>query len=113
MTDEMKAKLFTELFGGSDKGRATKFPNEKLCIAHAIKIARLEPGDIVYVQKVSRPNCEAVFASHSTDKGRLNVYYYDDQKELGAMSVPASCITFEPVTEEEMPEPATVAGTIE
>lgn len=105
MTDEMKAKFLAELLSG-DKGRATKFPNEKLCVAHAIKMARLEPGDIVYVQKASRPNCEAVFVSHSTDKGRLTVYFYDEDKELGSMSVPASCVTFEPV-------PETVAGTIE
>ena len=103
--NEMKTKLLAALLDGSEKPSNIKFPNEKLCLAHAIKVARLTPGDIVYVQGSSCSNREAVFLSHD-ERGKLTLYYYDDDKELGAMHVPPSCVTFEPV-------PATIAGTIE
>ena len=111
MTTEQQVKFLAGLLGGTT-GKPTKFPNKQLCIAHAIKTAMLTPGDIVYVQEASCPNREAVFLRH-TDSGKLTLYYYDDDKELGAMTVTPACITFEPVAEEEMPEPETVAGTIE
>lgn len=103
--NEMKAKFLAALLDSAEKSENIKFPDETLCIAHSIKIAQLKSGDIVYVQGASFRNREAVFLSH-TERGKLTVYYYDDDKEMAAMCVPPSCVTFEPM-------PETVAGTIE
>ena len=105
MTENEMKKVFAALLDSAEKSENIKFPNEALCIAHSIKVAMLKPGDIVYVQGTSFSNREAVFLSHN-ERGKLTVYYYGDDKEMAAMSVPPSCVTFEPV-------PATVAGTIE
>lgn len=107
MEDLLKAILEKKM-ANCHRAVMQKFETEDAAIEYTVKCSKLKPGDLVYIDGKKK----AVFRNWREDN-RASFFYYDEDKEISVMASPAGAFTFEPVAEEEMPEPATVAGTIE
>jgi hypothetical protein len=81
------------------RGKAAKmlkFDTEDQCIEHCVKLARLQPGDIVFIDGEQK----AVFFAWDVNNGKAFCVFHDSNDgECTAIGSPIGCLTFEPVTD--------------
>ena len=87
------AKL-ASIIGGRE-GKKFSFPTEDECIEECVKLAKLQPGDILYIN--GKEKC--VFVEWDSDSMKINALYYDEDKQIGRVAVPPCRITLSPVEE--------------